>query len=86
MLAFRRLIKNAVIKENFRSLSTIPVNSVASFWKYNVGNENNAIFMDKLIKEKFLPVLKSQPGFVKANRMVFIIMKYVLCKIKYYYN
>ena len=54
-----------------RSLSSeIPIKQVASVWKFNVKNEENAMIMDGVLKASIVPVLRKQPGFIKAERMV----------------
>ena len=52
-----------------RSLSTIPVNQVASVLKFNVGGEENAVKMDGHVAT-LNSLMKGHPGYHRATRYV----------------
>jgi antibiotic biosynthesis monooxygenase (ABM) superfamily enzyme len=63
----RRIVSQ--VKIGARSLSTIPVNKIASVLKLNVVDEPTALKFDAHVS-KIAGMMKAHPGYLRANRYV----------------
>jgi hypothetical protein len=71
-MAFQYLRVNglAAIARGFSSqLSEIPIKRVARVLRFNVGNEENGLLCDKMLKDT-IPLYKTIDGYVKIERTI----------------